>query len=80
MARVVEALCRMERVGSLAKPNCAISFFVAASLALFVASGNAWIPSGFVLRGRWRFVFVFQPGTAIFSTARPGLSEFRRFC
>ena len=31
----MEALCRVERVGSLAKPNCAINFFVVASVAVF---------------------------------------------
>ena len=35
VARVVEALCFMDSVGSAVKPNCAISFFVVASLAVF---------------------------------------------
>ena len=31
----MEALCCMDRVGSAVKPNCAIGFFVVASLAVF---------------------------------------------
>ena len=43
VTRVMEALCRLDRVGSVTKPNCDINFFIFASMAVFRARSIALI-------------------------------------
>ena len=43
-ARVIEALCRLDRVGSPTNPNWAINFFSVASLAVFSCQ-SIWVDS-----------------------------------
>ena len=44
MARVIEALCRLDIVGSPTNPNCAINFVAVASLEVFSCQNN-WADS-----------------------------------
>ena len=44
LARVMEALCRLDIVGSPTNPNCAISFVAVASLVVFSCQNN-WADS-----------------------------------
>ena len=76
----MEALCRADSLWSLANPNCAINFFVVASLEVFSCQSSRTDSDLVCFVTAMKVCLRFLAwNLCFFSAACPGLSGFRRF-